>query len=97
MLEIIGRGPEAEMSDADKLLERMHRNPRGDWRINDVERLCWNNGLECEPPRGGGSHYKVSDPHGSFSLTVPARRPIKPVYIRALVGFILQKKDKSRA
>jgi hypothetical protein len=70
------------------LLEQMRRNPSGDWRIADIEKLCRSVGAICAPPKGGGSHYKIS--HGSQAaiLTIPYRRPIKPVYIRKLVGFI---------
>ncbi len=74
------------MARALTVLERMARNPQGDWRINDIEMVCRENGLDCIPPRGGGSHYKVSG--GGFMLTIPARRRIKPVYIQALVGLI---------
>lgn len=70
------------MSDA--LLERMRANPRADWTIADVERLCRALGLTITAPRRG-SHYKVRDPQGGPTLTIPARRPIRPVYIRALV------------
>ena len=74
------------------LFERMARNPRGDWTINDIEMLCCQNGLSCIPPRGGGSHYKVSG--GDIMLTIPARRRIKPVYIKALVGLISKIRDE---
>lgn len=47
------------MAQADKLLAAMQDNPVG-WTIADVERLCRLAGLSCRPPRGGGSHYKVS-------------------------------------
>jgi hypothetical protein len=40
------------------------------------------------PPKGGGSHYKISHPNQREILTIPSRRPIKPVYIRELVKFI---------
>jgi hypothetical protein len=73
--------------------EDMRRNPRDDWTIKDVERLCRENGLACTPPRGGGSHYKVSG-HGT-TLTIPARRPIKPVYIKAFVGLIIKIRDET--
>jgi hypothetical protein len=78
-------------------LERMARNPNGDWDINDVQRVCIENGLLCRPPPGGGSHHKVSSPGGGFILMIPARRRIKPVYIKALVGFILRLRDESNA
>ena len=35
-----------------------------------------------------GSHYKVKHESQAEILTVPARRPIKPGYIEALVRFI---------
>jgi hypothetical protein len=70
------------------LLERMRRNPAGDWSIRDVEAVCKAHGIRCTPPSGGGSHYKVSHPGQREILTVPFRRPIKPVYIRKLVRFI---------
>ncbi|WP_254602725.1 type II toxin-antitoxin system HicA family toxin [Sphingomonas bacterium] len=71
---------------ADDLLARMRANPR-DWRMADVEQLCRNHGALCTPPRKG-SHYKVKHPLVNEILVVPAHRPIKPVYIRALVRFI---------
>jgi hypothetical protein len=41
-----------------------------------------------DPPTGGGSHYKVSHPSMARIVTVPFRRPIKPIYIRLVVRFI---------
>jgi hypothetical protein len=35
-----------------------------------------------------GSHYKVSHPGRRDILTIPSRRPVKPVYVRKLVRFI---------
>jgi hypothetical protein len=69
-------------------LEDMRNNPRGDWRIEDVEAVCREYGVLCSAPRGGGSHYKVAHPRMAEKLTVPYKRPIKPVYIRKLVAFI---------
>ena len=64
----------------------MRANPR-DWRIGDVERLCAAYGIDCTPPRKG-SHYKVKHRTMPTILTIPAHRPIKPVYIRELVEFV---------
>jgi hypothetical protein len=66
----------------------MRANPKGDWSISDVEAVCREYGIRCTPPSGGGSHYKVSDPSRRDMLTIPSRRPVKPVYIRKLVRFI---------
>jgi len=73
------------MSD---LLDRMRRNPAGDWTIRDVETLCRQHRILCAPPRGGGSHYKIAHPMMAEKLTMPYKRPIKPVYIRKLITFV---------
>ena len=69
------------------VVERMRSNPKGDWTIDDVRTACRQAGLRCDPP-SGGSHWKVSHPALRDVLTVPARRPIKPVYIRKLVRLV---------
>jgi hypothetical protein len=69
-------------------LEAMRRNPVGDWRIADIEAACREYGIMCEPSRGGISHYKVAHARLAEKLTIPYRRPIKPVYIRKFVAFI---------
>ena len=71
----------------DDLLDRMRRNPAGDWTIADVERLCRRYGIVCRPP-AGGSHFKISHDRVTEILTIPARRPIKQKYIRLLVKFV---------
>jgi hypothetical protein len=69
-------------------LDRMQASPAGDWTIDDVAALCREHDIRCAPPRGGGSHWKVSDPTQRDILTIPQRRPIKAVYIRRLVRFV---------
>jgi hypothetical protein len=64
---------------ASQRLDQMRRHPQSDWTIGDVEALCKEFGIACEPPRGGGSHYKVFHPAMAEILTVPFKRPIKPV------------------
>ena len=71
-----------------KRLEDMRNNPRGDWRIEDVEAVCREYGILCSAPRGGGSHYKVAHARVTEKLTIPYKRPIKPIYIRKLVAFV---------
>lgn len=71
-----------------KRLDAMRRNPRGDWSISDVEAICREFGIGCTPSRSGSSHYKVTHERMQEILTVPFKRPIKPVYIRKLVAFI---------
>jgi len=69
-------------------LERMRHNPVGDWKIEDIAAVCREFGVSCEKPRSGSSHYKVAHPAIAEILTVPFKRPIKPVDIRKLVAFI---------
>ena len=76
------------MSKAGKLLERMRRNPAGDWTIQDIQKLCDGLGWDCLPPSGGGSHWKVAIPGVEVILTIPAKRPIKPIYIRKLTELV---------
>ena len=71
-----------------KRLDAMRRNPQADWTISDIEAVCREFGIACQPPRSGSSHYKVSHTEMRDILTVPFKRPIKPVYIRKLVAFI---------
>lgn len=74
------------MGQGDKLLERMRANRR-DWRIEDIVRLCNAFGVACTAPKKG-SHYKMKHPSQEEILTIPAHRPIKPVYVADLVRFI---------
>jgi hypothetical protein len=72
---------------ASNLLERMKHNPAGDWTIRDVEAICLECGLLFRPGKGT-SHCHAKHPSAREILTIPARRPIKPVYIRKLVRYI---------
>jgi hypothetical protein len=69
-------------------LEKMRRNPAGDWRIEDVIAICREYGIACEASRSGSSHYKITHPAMPQILTVPFKRPIRTIYIRKLVAFI---------
>lgn len=76
-----------EVGAPSSLLEKMRANPKGDWRISDVAKMCSDVGLTCAPP-SRGSHYKISSQYVKNGLqTVPAKRPIKACYIRSLVGL----------
>lgn len=54
----------------------------------DVQAVCDRLGWACLPPSGGGSHWKVAIPESEFILTIPAKRPIKPIYIRKLMELV---------
>ena len=78
------------MSSAKKLLAKMRVNPRGDWTIDDIMKVCrhFNElGVECKPPKRG-SHHKVTFAQVLDILTIPADRPIKPVYVKRFVSII---------
>ena len=72
------------MSRRDKRLAQMARNPH-DWRIEDLQSVAEAHGVEWM--HDGGSHVIFRDKDGAH-LTVPARRPIKPIYIKQLVALI---------
>jgi predicted RNA binding protein YcfA (HicA-like mRNA interferase family) len=75
------------MAPPTTLLDRMKRNPAGDWTIADVEQLCEQHGLLFRLGKGT-SHAHAKHPKAEEILTIPARRPIKPIYIRNLVRYI---------
>ena len=73
----------------DKLLERMRNNPSDDWRITHIETLARRYKFSINRPKRGSSHVTLRHDSGK-RLTIPARRPIKPSYIRQLVQIIDQ-------
>ena len=73
------------MSKIEKLLEKMRRNPR-DWRIEDLEALALRYGLEVRQP--SGSHAVFFHEATGKQLSVPAKRPIKPIYITAFLALL---------
>jgi len=73
------------MTKLDKLLEKMRRNPR-DWRIEDLESLALRFGLEVRKP--GGSHAIFFHELSGRQLSVPAKRPIKPIYVTAFLALL---------
>lgn len=74
------------MAKKKSLLQKMKDNPKGDWVISDVEKLCAEVGLTISAP-SSGSHYTIHSSVIHGIQTVPARRPIKPIYIHSLVGL----------
>ncbi len=72
------------MGTADKLLARMRRNPR-DWRIEDVITVADRLGIVHR--QQGTSHVTFRHPSSS-KVTVPAHRPIQPIYIKLFLAMI---------
>ena len=73
------------MTRAWKTLAAMRANPKADWRMAEMETVAAAFGVSVR--KSGGSHVVFRAPAGA-KLTVPARRPIKPVYVRLFVAFI---------
>jgi predicted RNA binding protein YcfA (HicA-like mRNA interferase family) len=74
------------MARQDKILEQMRRNAKGDWRIEDLETVARAHGINAR--KSPGSHVVFEHPHSAEALSVPARRPIKAVYVRRFVTLI---------
>ena len=73
------------MSKADKKLQAMKTNPKGDWKMSDLQSVANRHGIDYRQP--GTSHVTFSCPNGMI-LTVPAHKPIKPVYINKFIEMI---------
>jgi hypothetical protein len=72
------------MTAAAKILGRMRNNPMG-WRIEDLKTVAARFKVEYRQP--GTSHVTFRHPSGA-KLTVPARKPIKPVYVKKFIEMI---------
>lgn len=56
------------------------------WRIEQLESVARAHGVNIRKP--GGSHVIFEYPGVERALSVPAHRPIKPVYLRKFVEFM---------
>ena len=72
------------MARSTKTLAQMKVNPL-DWRMESLKSVADAYGLVYRQP--GGSHVIFRHPNGAM-LSVPARRPIKPIYIKKFVRLI---------
>ena len=72
------------MSKQDKKIIKMEQNQH-DWRNEDLQSLAKAHGVEWV--HDGGSHVVFRDKDGAH-LTVPAHRPIKPIYIKQFITLI---------
>ena len=78
------------MTSTDKRFEKMRTNPR-DWRIEDLRAVADSLGIEYKS--AGGSHVVFRCAHGSH-VTVPAKRPIKPIYIKQFIVLVERSKER---
>ena len=72
------------MTAAAKILGRMRNNPTG-WGIEDLKTVAKRFDIEHRQP--GTSHVTFRHCSGA-KLTVPARKPIKPVYVKKFLELI---------
>lgn len=82
------------MTQTDKILARMRNNPR-DWRIEDLEAVARAHGVSVRKP--SGSHVIFDYPGLAEAPSVPAHRPIKPIYVKAFVRFIEAVQERRNA
>jgi len=73
------------MSKIDKLIEKLRNNPR-DANISIIRKILDKFGLEHV--WGKGDHLNVKHPSINYILTIPAHKPIKPIYIIKLLNMI---------
>jgi len=78
------------MSTAEKTLEQMRRNPR-DLRVEDVVTIARKYNLLMRTE--GGSHHVFGFPGIKDSVSIPAHKPIKPVYIKQFVELVDKAKE----
>ena len=72
------------MTAAAKLLAAMRRQPL-DWQLAQLQTVARQHGMGWR--HEGGSHCIFVRADGR-TLPVPARRPIKPIYIRKFIELI---------
>jgi hypothetical protein len=64
------------------------RDGQSGWRIEEVISVAEANGIAWRRPGRGGSHVIFSATGVSEIVSIPDKRPIKPVYIRKLIALI---------
>lgn len=75
------------MNTATKLLVTMRQNPN-DWAMAKLLTVANQYGMELRST--GGSHHIFSHSSVKDSLSVPAHRPIKAIYVKRFLALIDQ-------
>ena len=70
----------------EKLPEQLRRNPKN-WHIEDLQAVADHFGIAWR--HQGASHVTFRHPNAT-KVTIPARRPIKPVYVRQFLALVDQ-------
>jgi len=73
------------VSKIDKKLKSMKANPKDDWQISDLKSIAKQYSITYRQP--GTSHVTFSFSDG-LCLTVPAHKPIKPIYIKRFIECV---------
>jgi hypothetical protein len=72
------------MSKIERLLIKMRSNPH-DWQIDTLKNIAKRFDVAWRQP--GTSHVTFRHPSGA-KITVPAHRPIKPIYTKKFIRLI---------
>ena len=73
------------MSSNERYIRKMRNNPIG-WRIESLEAVARSMGIKVS--KRGGSHVQFKALATRKTLAIPAKRPIKPVYIKKFLILI---------
>ncbi|KPJ67841.1 MAG: hypothetical protein AMJ43_02490 [Coxiella sp. DG_40] len=73
------------MSQHNKYLTKMRSNPHN-WRIEQIESIAHQ--YQVTVRKTSGSHVIFSHPNLIELLSIPAHRPIKPIYVKKFVKLI---------
>ena len=73
------------MSKAENILSKMRNNPRGNWRIDQLKTVAKRHGIAW---RQLGTSHVIFVKQAGRSLSVPAARPVKPVYIKKFLALL---------
>lgn len=72
------------MSTAAKLLASMRRNPL-DWTIGELQTVARHNNIDWRHQKSSHCVFVRED---GRTLSVPAHRPIKPIYVHKFVELV---------
>ncbi len=75
------------MASAQKTLSKLRLVQTG-WRIEELLSVANENHVEWRRPGRGGSHVIFSAPGVREIVSVPSKRPIKPVYIKQFLALV---------
>lgn len=75
------------MANASKFIQKMRQNPIN-WRIEQFETIA--RAMNITVRKTGGSHVIFEHKKWYESLSVPAHRPIKPIYVKKFLKLLEQ-------